>query len=315
METNNPTELPQMFSTLSLDDVPDEVILRVFSNLAIKDFIRCGQVSKRIRAISQDQSLWLRIDLNENKSVAAGFLEYVINNGCKYLGLGFAKIAQIDGESLKCNPSRLKCLDLSFCQGSRQVFDDLLSSCHCLEKLALASQCHILLNKDLVKTMCHQFGATLQVLDVSNCYRPNMEIMDLEMTQLLIDSCSQLREVNFGNTYLSEESLDYVCNNLSEKIVKLGLCNQDKLMDKHITALVNRCNKLTSLDLENCCSISNISMTNIIESLTPCLEELVIRRTAIDYAKVVELQAMPKLKIFIFYQPSNKKLLKSYFLA
>ena len=226
MDSKDLTTSPQTFSTLSLNDVPDEVILRVFSNLEIKDFIRCGQVSKRIRAISQDQSLWLKINLYENKSVATGFLEYVLNNGCKYLGLGFTQIGQIDGESLKCNSSQLKCLDLSFCQSSRQVFDDLLSSCHSLEKLSLASQCHIMLNKDLVKTMCHQFGATLQVLNVSNCYRPNMEIMDLEMIQLLIDSFSQLKEVNFGNTYLSEESLDYVCNNLGENIVKLGLCNQ-----------------------------------------------------------------------------------------
>ena len=310
METNNLTELPQLFSTLSLEDVPDEVILRVFSNLETKDFIRCGQVSKRIRAISQDQSLWLRIDLYENKSVAAGFLEYVLNNGCKYLGLGFAQIAHIDGESLKCNVSQLKCLDLSFCQSSCQVFDDLLSSCHSLEKLSLASQCHIMLNKDLVKTMCHQFGATLQVLDVSNCYRPNKEIMDLEMIQLLIGSFSQLKEVNFGNTYLSEESLDYVCNNLSENVVKLGLCNQEKLMDKHITALVNRCNKLTSLDLENCCSISKISTTNILESLKSSLEELVIRRTLYQ-----GFRAVNNAESKIVYQPSGKKLLKSYFLT
>ena len=310
METNNPTELTQMFPTLSLDDVPDEVILKVFSNLEIKDFIRCGQVSKRIRAISQDQSLWLRLDLYKNKSVAPGFLEYIINNGCKYLGLGLAQIAQIDGESLKCNPSQLKCLDLSFCRGSLQVFDDLLSSCHSLEKLALTSQFHILQNKDLVKTMCHQFGTSLQVLDVSNCYRPNMEIIDLEMIQLLIGSFSQLKEVNFGNTYLSEESLDYVCNNLSENVVKLGLCNQDKLMDKHITALVNRCNKLTSLDLENCCGISKISTTNIIECLKSSLEELVLRRSLYTGFRDVN-NAESK----IVYQPSGKKLLKSYFLT
>ena len=308
MDSKDLTTSPQTFSTLSLNDVPDEVILRVFGNLEIKDFIRCGQVSKRIRAISQDQSLWLRIDLYENKSVATGFLEYVLNNGCKYLGLGFTQIGQINGESLRCNSSQLKCLDLSFCQSSHQVFDDLLSSCHSLEKLSLASQCRIMLNKDLVKTMCHQFGASLKVLNVSNCYRPNMEIMDLEMIQLLIDSFSQLKEVNFGNTYLSEESLDYVCNNLSENVVKLGLCNQDKLMDKHITALVNRCNKLTSLDLENCCSISKISMTNIIESLKSSLEELVIRRTLYQG---FDASDNPK----IVYQPSGKKLFKSYFLT
>ena len=308
METNNPTELTQMFPTLSLGDVPDEVILRVFSNLEIKDFIRCGQVSKRIRAISQDQSLWLRIDLYKEKSLAAGFLEYVLNNGCKYLGLGLAQIAQIDGESLKCNPSQLKCLDLSFCRGSLQVFDDLLSSCHSLEKLALTSQFHIFQNKELVKTMCHQFGATLQVLDISNIYRPNMEIMDLEMIQLLIGSFSQLKEVNFGNTYLSEESLDYLCNNLSENVVKLGLCNQEKLIDKHVTALVNRCNKLTSLDLENCCSISKISTTNIFESLKSSLEELVLRRSLYTGFREVNNGESK-----IVYQPSGKKLLKSCF--
>ena len=309
MEANNLTELPHLFSTLSLEDMPDEVILRVFRNLEIKDFIRCGQVSKRIRAISQDQSLWLRIDLCENKSVAAGFLDYMLNNGCKYLGLGFAQIAP-DSKSLKCNVSQLKCLDLSFCRGSLQVFDDLLSSCHSLEKLALTSQCHILQNKDLVKTMCHQFGTSLQVLDVSNCYRPNMEIIDLEMIQLLIGSFSQLKEVNFGNTYLSEESLDYVCNNLSENVVKLGLCNQEKLMDKHVTTLVNRCNKLTSLDLENCCSISKISTTNIIECLKSSLEELVLRRSLYTGFRDVN-NAESK----IVYQPSGKKLLKSYFLT
>ena len=81
-------------------------------------------------------------------------------------------------------------------------------------------------------------------------------------------------------------------------------------MDKHITALVNRCNKLTSLDLENCCSISNISMTNIIESLKSSLEELVIRRTLYQGFRDVN-SAESK----IVYQPSGKKLLKSYFLT
>ena len=312
MKTKFPAASPQKFSTLSLDDVPDEVILRVFYNLEIKDLIRCGQVSKRIRAISQDKSLWLKINLYAKRFVATGFLEYVLKNGCQYLGLGFARI---DGENMTCNASQLKHLDLSFCQSTYQVFHELLSSCHSLKKLALDSQCHIMLSTDLVKTMCHQFGATLQVLDVSNCYKPYMEIMNLEKVLLMIDSFSQLKEVYFNYTYLSEESLDYICNNLSKNIVKLGFRNQDNLRDEHITALVNRCNKLTSLDLENCSSIGNISATNIIEFLKPSLEELVIRRTAIGHEKYLELQEMPKLRDLICYQPSNKKLIKSCFLT
>ena len=81
-------------------------------------------------------------------------------------------------------------------------------------------------------------------------------------------------------------------------------------MDKHITALVNRCNKLTSLDLENCSRLSGISMANIIESLKSSLEELIIRRTLYQGFRDPN-DANPK----IVYQPSSKKLLKNYFLT
>ena len=226
-------------------------------------------------------------------------MEYVLNNGCKYLGLAFAQIAEIEGESLKCSASQLKYLDLSFCQSSHQVFDDLLSSCHSLEKLALDTQCQRILHDDLVKKMCCQFGSTLQVLDLSNCNGTNMETLRLEIIQLMIDSFSQLKEVNFRDTYLSEESLDYVSNNLSETVVKVGLSGQVNLIYKHISTLVNRCSKLTSLDLSQCDRIGNPSLTNIMESLKLSLEELDISGTNIDSAKILELQSMSRLKLLI----------------
>ena len=231
-----------------------------------------------------------------NKDIPTGFLEYVLNNGCQYLGLASA---QIDGDSLKCNASQLKYLDLSLRGSSHQVFDDLLSSCHSLEKLALDTQGH--LHNDLVKTMCRQFGATLQVLDLSNCNVKNMETMSLEIIQLMIDSFSQLKEVNFRNTDLSEQSLDYVSNNLSETAVKVGFSGQRNLINTHVTALVKRCDKLTSLDLSRCDRIANISQANIIESLKLSLEELNISGTNIDATKILELQSMSKLKHLICY--------------
>jgi len=297
MEYSEPTPKHQKFSTLSFDDLPDEVILRVFSNLGIKDLIRCGHVSKRTRAISQDEQLWLKMNLYLNNSIPTGFLEYGLNNGCKYLGLAFAQIAEIEGESLKFNASQLKYLDLSFCQSSHQVFDDLLSSCHSLEKLALDTHYQRMLHDDLVKTMCCQFGATLKVLDLSNCNGKNMESLRLEIIQLMIDSFSQLKEINFRDTYLSEESLDYVSNNLSKTIVKVGLSGQGNLRYKHILALVKRCNMLTSLDLSQCYMIENLSLAKIIKSLS--LEELDISGTSIDSAKILELQSMSTLKLLI----------------
>ena len=48
-------------------------------------------MSKRIRSISMDESLWESVNLLFKK-VPIGFLELVIKNGCKYLSLFGAKL-------------------------------------------------------------------------------------------------------------------------------------------------------------------------------------------------------------------------------
>ena len=42
---------------VSFQDLPDEIILKVINYLQIYDLLRCGRVSKRIRKISDDESL------------------------------------------------------------------------------------------------------------------------------------------------------------------------------------------------------------------------------------------------------------------
>ena len=69
-----------------MENLPDEVILKVLSFITIRDLIQCGQVSKRIRIISHDETLWQKINLY-NKKVPANFIEMVMNRGCKYLSL------------------------------------------------------------------------------------------------------------------------------------------------------------------------------------------------------------------------------------
>ena len=43
---------------VSIQDLPNEIILKVINYLEIEDIFRCGRVSKRIRKISHDESLW-----------------------------------------------------------------------------------------------------------------------------------------------------------------------------------------------------------------------------------------------------------------
>ena len=45
-----------------LENLPDELILNILGYVKIQDLIHCGQTSKRIRAITQDETLWQRVD-------------------------------------------------------------------------------------------------------------------------------------------------------------------------------------------------------------------------------------------------------------
>ena len=98
--------------TILLDHLPDEVQLKIFKFLAIKDVICCAQVSKRIRRICHDESIWEKINLY-NQVVPSKFIEKILNNGCKYIKMRNTRI--IGGLKLSRNDYNVKYLDLSHC--------------------------------------------------------------------------------------------------------------------------------------------------------------------------------------------------------
>ena len=69
--------------------LPDEVILKIFAYLDIIDLIHSGQVSKRFREISQDETLQ-KLNLDE-REVPSNFLKLLISRGLKYLSFFRAK--------------------------------------------------------------------------------------------------------------------------------------------------------------------------------------------------------------------------------
>ena len=78
---------------LELEDLPNELLLKILSYLNINSIISCGLLSKRIRFISHDASLWQKINLYQ-KTVPTKFLKFVMKNGCKYLSLSCAKLKE-----------------------------------------------------------------------------------------------------------------------------------------------------------------------------------------------------------------------------
>ena len=125
-----------MEKSIRLEELPNELLMKIFSFLEITNLLKCSQTSKRIRTICKDESLWQKINLSK-KRVPTEFLKKVITYGCKSLNLNEAKIV---GNLRLENQSQLTNLDLSGCSARSHVFEELLQSCHYLEKLTFTQQ-------------------------------------------------------------------------------------------------------------------------------------------------------------------------------
>ena len=115
-------------------NLPDELIMKIMSYTETVDILRCGGVSKRIRIISNDSSLFQSVNLS-GKIVKADFLETVLNKDCISLNLSNSFIR---GNLTLTQKSQLIKLDLSYCHEiSYDVLEELLESCHSLQILSL----------------------------------------------------------------------------------------------------------------------------------------------------------------------------------
>ena len=289
----------QKWSSYQLYALPDEVILKLFGFLEIKELLLCGQVSKRLRAIANDESLWLKLNLWGRK-VPYDFIEKVIGNGCQYLSLANCDIQRSTGNSEP--PSKLKYFNMSQLARYRKPQDlpKLLQNCHSLQKLSVAN---LPLDSEDIQYIC-QSGQTLQVLDLEACH---IQLQNqAQLLQDLFTNCANLTELNIGSyaNFLLDHQIQPLVDNLTPTILKLDLKYQYKFNDEHVKKLVKRCNKLTHLDLRYTC-ITNDSMHSIIKHLNLSLEKLSVSKTKVDFATLIELKSMTSLKTLICCFSSN----------
>jgi hypothetical protein len=126
-------------------------------------------------------------------------------------------------------------------------------------------------------------------------------MLDLESIKFIINNCNEVTILNLqrypnDEDVLSEESINYLANNLSEKVEKLNLGYQTFVKDEHVMKLILRCKRLTELNL-NGTSISLDSLTCIIENLKHSLVTLKLSNTKLTFEELLELRAMPKLRV------------------
>ena len=277
-------------SRLQLESLPDELLLKIFSYMNMQELLQCGQVSKRIREICSDKSLWEETDLIQ-KRVKAEFVKSILDKNCEALVI---LDTVIDGCVKLNRPSRLTNLSLkSFINGdsTKEFLIEILNSCCSLEVLALTYMPTHSLNM-VLQDLCKRNGQTLLVLNLAEC-----TWISKKSAQVISKYCTQLWKITLFNCHMSHDAIDCFVSGLSPNVKQVCLALNATITDEQVEKLVSHCNRITNLSLDSNEKLTDASITSIINHLKHSLEGLEIACDEISFEKVLELKSMPKLRV------------------
>jgi F-box and leucine-rich repeat protein 1 (S-phase kinase-associated protein 2) len=211
---------PDPFQYLS-----DEILLHIFTFLPKKTLSRLAQVNERFCRVSQDESLWIRMDLG-NKPLRAGAVGRILERGLIILRLAQAKIKSPIFEPL-FDPegfmSKLQYLDLSMAAIDTTSLVLLLSVCKFLKKLSLEAVA-------IDNAVCEEIAKNeaIEVLNLSMC-----EGLTLEGVAVMMIHLTRLMALNISWTQLKADAVEVLVNQLTPTIMRLNIAGCRKsLMDK-----------------------------------------------------------------------------------
>ena len=264
---------------LSIESLPNEIFMNIFSNLNIKDLFICAQVSKKFRQISYDKSFWKCVNLF-NQKVSCELIAHIIKLGTEYLNLQEAKL-YIDAYADIPPKNNLKYLNLALSSVDDRFLVRLLRSSVSLEKISLTGVNYEHLygtyerddeepeekdfeHEELMLEVRRSWyidcllpnARMLTSLDLSNT-QPYYGMLNFESIKMIVLNCLELREANFRNQFKSQFSRQYsdmkfFVKNLTPKIEKLNISYNSDFTDRYILPLLQRCKNITELDLKKC---------------------------------------------------------------
>ena len=204
---------------LNLEDLPDEVMLKLLSYLDTADLIRSGHVSQRLQAISSDESLWQKINLFK-KNVPTSFLQFVLERGCKYLSLHSTKL---NGSLNLTKPTKLEYLNIKSCLAGDGTLEKLLLACQSLEKFTFSVDKYYskssLSASGMLTSVCRRNKQTLKVLYLNIFH----DWLNSGIIKNVVFSCTELKEVSIISGNVQEDAINYLVKNLSPNVEKLRL--------------------------------------------------------------------------------------------
>ena len=304
---------------LYFQDLPDELVLKILGYSETKDLIVYGQVSKRIRKISHDSTLWETANLVK-KIVKTELLEMILIKGCKILNISNSTVVGTLSSNIK---SQLRSLDLSartarmlpgygkvkegYSKENMDAFEELLFSCCSLQHLNIEG---LLLTPKMAASICKN-SKTLQVLNLNHAYyfynRLDNTVLKNDDLGAIIKCCQELKDLDFINAndvWLDDDNIKFLAKSISPNVVRLNL-NDQYFNDDNVKILLSRCNKIKVLILEATSNGSDDSLKTIKQYLNNTLEELSLPYYGqIGSTGVLELKSMPRLKILNLYIPN-----------
>ena len=279
----------------SLETLPNEIILNIFTHLTIKDLRSCAQVSKNFHAIRYDKTLWRKILFTSTSqlnfygplldyktytmlhTMPNSFLVEALSRGARYLG--FSNVSFISTSQPNFPPTnQVEYLALSGSFLDENYFKELILSCHNLIKLSVANPCTAWKSDDLKKGILQNCN-TLKVLDLSENHKLNSQDI-----KLILSKCLNLTEANFSYNlwHELEPNLSVIFESFEPNIEKLGLSGA-ALSINAITILLTQCNKLTDLDIAWAHLIEEPETSNIEFPTKTQLKSLHMRGFDLDF--------------------------------
>ena len=286
----------------TLEDLPQEIILKILGQVNIRDLFRCSLVNKKIREIAHDKSLWEKMNLQSNVDVPADLFAKLLEKGCEYLSLPQILAVKGTASARFQNNLKLKYLSFKVSKSTNGVLE-FATSCRQLEKLSAFCLDIDRSAFDKLLICIIRNSATLKVLCIENC-RPG--IKSYESIRLIVTSCQGLTDLNIAGIQISQKSMNFLCDNLPTGIEKLDISEHPRFGDDQLKKIVIRSTRLTELSFFDT-NVSDESVGLIIQNQT--LTKLEVSYSNFSFPNLLKIALMPNLKALHVESglPTNEK--------
>uniref|UniRef100_A0A3P8PKY6 S-phase kinase-associated protein 2 n=1 Tax=Astatotilapia calliptera TaxID=8154 RepID=A0A3P8PKY6_ASTCA len=224
---------------ISWDQLPDEVVLRIFFCLPLQDLVRISVVCKRWQRLAFDESLWHSVDL-EGMTHTALALQQVLRTGIRRLRCprSFVEELHLTGRG----SLQVVQMDLSSSIIPTLALEDIICRCRLLECLSLEG---LQLSDTIIS--CLAKNTRLQELNLSGCSAFSAPVL----TRML-KSCSRIQQLNLSWCTFDNNHIKSVVDNLSSSVTHLNLSGyRESLTLNDVKVLVEKCRQIKTLDLSD----------------------------------------------------------------